>query len=539
MSISRCSSTVANRRPCRSSPARTRCSKRGEVALRAGRVERDERGVGELGGQHDVRGREPERRERRRHRPERHHDVRGADLRGVAGAVRGARTAEGVDHEVAGIVARLDDGLAQQVAGLRVLHGVDRRRGLFDGEAERLGDLGVDGLAGELDRQRLAPAEQAPLGEDAEHQVGVGVGRLGAAAPVAGGPGHGLRAARADAQVAARVEPGDGAAAGADGLDAQRRHVDRVVVDHRGGGAHRLAVDDEPGEERGAADVGGDDVAVAELATQRDGSDDTAGEDRPDRADRGGGRLVRGHGAAAGLHHEQRTGQLAFAQRGFQRGEVVAQAGADLGAHDRGGVAGELPDPRADLGRQRDEHVGVGLADQLAQPPFVHRVAERPQQRHRDRAHPVGQERADRLARGVLVEGDDHVPVAVDPLGDLQRVPLREQPVLFGLAEHVLQLVRRTAEVAALDVHDEDRVAVALGGEEADGGHVARDQRVQRRRGAVGDVVGVGQHLRSVAARAVPRAARARPARRASSPAASRATSPRARCPRRRRGRHR
>src|SRR5439155_26185339 len=97
-----------------------------------------------------------------------------------------------------------------------------------------------------------------------EHEVGVGVGRLAASVAEAGGAGDGLRAARADPQVAARVQPGDRAAAGADRVDAERGDVDGVVVDDRGGVADGLAVDDQAGQERGAAHVGGDDVAVAE-----------------------------------------------------------------------------------------------------------------------------------------------------------------------------------------------------------------------------------------------------------------------------------
>ena len=260
----------------------------GEVLLGARGVERDDRRVGELGGQRDVRGRQPEGRERRGHRAERDHHLADPDLGGVAGAVRRAGAAEGVQHELARVVAGLHDGLAQQVAGLGVLHGVDRGRGLLHGQPERLGDLRVDGLAGQLQRQRLAAAEQAPLGEDPEDQVGVGVGRLGAAVAVAGGPGNGLRAARPDPQVAAVVEPGDRAAAGADRADPQRGHVDRVVVDHGRGVADGLAVDHQADQERGAAHVGGDDVAVAELAAQGDRADDAAGEHRADRADRRG-----------------------------------------------------------------------------------------------------------------------------------------------------------------------------------------------------------------------------------------------------------
>ena len=361
----------------------------GEVLLGARGVERDDRRVGELGGQRDIRGRQPEGRERRGHRAERDHHLGDPDLGGVAGAVRGAGAAEGVQHELARVVAGLHDGLAQQVAGLGVLHRVDRGRGLLHGQPERLGDLRVDGLAGQLQRQRLAAAEQPPLGEDPQDEVGVGVGRIGAAVAVAGGAGNGLRAARPDPQVAAGVEPGDRAAAGADRAYPQRGHVDRVVVDHGRGVADGLAVDYQADEERGAAHVGGDDVAVAELAAQGDRADDAAGEHRADRADRRRRCLPGDHGAAVALHDQQRPGEPVLPQGVLQRGQVVPQPRPDLGAHDGGGVAGELPDAGADLAGQRDEYLRVLLGDQLAQPPLVHGVAEGPQQRHRDRADPV------------------------------------------------------------------------------------------------------------------------------------------------------
>ena len=202
------------------------------------------------------------------------------------------------------------------------------------------------------------------------------------------------------------------------------------------------------------------------------------------------------HGTAVALHDQQRPGEPVLPQGVLERGQVVPQPRPDLGAHDGGGVARELPDAGADLAGQRDEHLRVLLGDQLAQPPLVHRVAEGPQQRHRDRADPVVEQRPDRGAGLVLVQSDDDGAVPVDPLGDLQGVPLGEQAVVLGLPEDVLQLVRRAPEVAALDIHDEDRVAVALGGEEPDRRHVAHHQGVQRRRGAVGDVVGAGEHVR-------------------------------------------
>ena len=86
-------------------------------------------------------------------------------------------------------------------------------------DAERIGD-GADGLL----RRRLVevhPAAEEVVGvDDAEHHVGVGHGRSHAAEAVAGGAGIRARALRPHAKQPARIDMGDGAAAGA-----HRAHV--------------------------------------------------------------------------------------------------------------------------------------------------------------------------------------------------------------------------------------------------------------------------------------------------------------------------
>ena len=92
--------------------------------------------------------------------------------------------------------------------------------------ARRLDDRGAE-LGGEPRRsparparaERHAPVEELRGAQPPEHDVGVGHRRLVAAAPVAGRARLGARALRPDAQRAARVDPGDAAAAGADRLD--------------------------------------------------------------------------------------------------------------------------------------------------------------------------------------------------------------------------------------------------------------------------------------------------------------------------------
>ena len=96
--------------------------------------------------------------------------------------------------------------------------------------------------------------------EAAEHEIGVGDGRLRAAAAVAGGTRHRLGAARADPQRAALVDPRDRAAAGADRVDVDDRDADRDAVERRLARHLRAAVEHQADVGAGAAHVDRDDV---------------------------------------------------------------------------------------------------------------------------------------------------------------------------------------------------------------------------------------------------------------------------------------
>ena len=94
-----------------------------------------------------------------------------------------------------------------------------------------------------------------------EHQIGVGDGRLRAAAAVADRAGIGAGAFRPDLDQAGRVDAGDRAAAGADRVHVDHRHVDRHrIFDLDLVGDGRLGVADQRDVGRGAAHVVGDEV---------------------------------------------------------------------------------------------------------------------------------------------------------------------------------------------------------------------------------------------------------------------------------------
>ena len=97
--------------------------------------------------------------------------------------MEGAGAAVGHEHEVARVEAAADDLVLQRVGHLRVGDLDDAEGGVGEREAERVGDLLLDRLLGEvaarLEAAALALGAEGRLGGDvAEDQVGVGDRRL-------------------------------------------------------------------------------------------------------------------------------------------------------------------------------------------------------------------------------------------------------------------------------------------------------------------------------------------------------------------------
>ena len=86
-----------------------------------------------------------------------------------------------------------------------------------------------------------APPASGPGRRRPEHELRVGDGRLLAAQPVGRRSGPRAGALRADMQQARIVDPGDGAAAGADGVDLDRRRGEVIAVDQKVVGDRHLA----------------------------------------------------------------------------------------------------------------------------------------------------------------------------------------------------------------------------------------------------------------------------------------------------------
>ena len=165
--------------------------------------------------------------------------------------------------------------------------------------------------------------------EPAEHEIGVGHGRLGAAPAIGGRARVGAGAARADAKGAAAVDIGDRAAAGADRVDVDHRRQHRIAADPgvAGGRLGKTPVDDDADIGRGAADIEGDQPIASGQRAAPGAAEDARSRPREQGQHRALRDGRRGRDAAIGAHHVQIGGE-AFAGRGCRRAARRSRAAA-------------------------------------------------------------------------------------------------------------------------------------------------------------------------------------------------------------------
>src|SRR5271170_5029710 len=120
-----------------------------------------------------------------------------------------ACTAERNQSEATWIDPASDRHKADALHHRCIHHAMDAESGLFDGQAERAGDMSLDRLsrAGWIEPHR--PAGKTGRIEPAEHHRGVSDRGLLAALAVAGGTRIGAGGMRPDPEPAGAVEPGD------------------------------------------------------------------------------------------------------------------------------------------------------------------------------------------------------------------------------------------------------------------------------------------------------------------------------------------
>ena len=191
---------------------------------------------------------------------ERHDHAGHAELARDAAGMHRPGAAEGEQHEIAQVVPAHGGDRLDRLLHLHVDDADDAFGRSRHAHAKRARDLVLDRRARRGDVEPHPAAQEIVLAQVAEHEVAVGDGRHLAAAAVAGRPRHRAGAFRADLEHAEAVDAGDGAAAGADGVDVHHRHREVAALDLAAAGDRGLAVLDQRHVAGGAAHVEGDEV---------------------------------------------------------------------------------------------------------------------------------------------------------------------------------------------------------------------------------------------------------------------------------------
>ena len=281
-------------------------------------------------------------------------------------------------------------------------------------EAERPADPRFDRARRGRGIEAHLAAEKELRVEIAEHQIGIGHGRLVAALPVAGRARIGAGAVRPDLEQPEAVDPGDAAAAGADLDHLDHRHLDRqaaalleavLAVDLEICRDQGFAMLDQAGLGGGAAHVEREQARAVDQPAVVGGGE------------RAGGRagLDQAHGEAAGgldvahaavrLHDEQGALDADRAQALLEAPQITPGEALHVDVGERGRGPLVLADLRDHLAGQRAADLRGVRAQQLADRPLVRRVAVAVQEAHGDRLDLLRAQGRDQAQHLVRVEG--------------------------------------------------------------------------------------------------------------------------------------
>ena len=391
--------------------------------------------------------------------------------------------AERGEGEVADVEPALDGDLAQGV-GLVPRGDLEHADGRGLRAQPELGGQPVDARARGVDVERDLAAEQVRR-DPAEHDVGVGDRDVGAAAGVAERTGVGARRLRPDLERALGREPGDRAAAGADGHDVDHRDLARERADRALGGQRRLAVDDHRDVGRRTAAVAGQHPVEAGDLRDQCRAERAGGRSAEHGGDRLVHHLVGAEHAAVGLHHVERARSRARADVRREPGADVRDVRREPGLDRRVDEGGHRPLVLAvlpqHLAADADHRVGVLLGQDLPHPLLVPRVGVGVQEADAEGVDAAVAEPARDLARAVLVEGPHLGAGEVEPAADRADQVARHDP---GRLDPEVGVAVAVGHRLARDL--EHRV-VPLGGDEPEPVDLALEQLVGGDGGAVAD----------------------------------------------------
>ena len=347
----------------------------------------------------------------RGHPGARRHDHRPGleELQQAAGVDR-TRPAHGHQRDPPQVIAAPHRHQPDRLRHLGVDDVVDAGGRPRDRQAQRPRDPGLDRLVGQLGEQRESPAGVGGGVEVAQHDAGVGHRGLAALAPVAGRAGVRARALGPDLQAAGGVEPGDAAPAGADGVDVDHGHSQRVPAQP----TLRPGLDTAPADQRhveaGPAHVHGHDVVEPGRLAGDVTGDHSGRRPRQDGPHRAIHRRPRRGDPAVGLHDLERTAEALGLELAPQVLHVRRDDRPQVRVERRDHEPLVLAELGIDRGGERDLEPREVLADQRRGALLVGGIEEGEEVADRDGGHPGVAEAPHGLHHGRLVERPEHRP---------------------------------------------------------------------------------------------------------------------------------
>ena len=418
-----------------------------------------------------------------------------AELMRAARGVGGRGAADGHHGELPRVLPPLHRAAADEIAHVGVDDPEDAAGGLRHGHPQRPGDALLDGGHGRL----LPEGETAPqkvVGvQIPQGHVGVAHRRLAPADAVGHRTRGGARPLGPDLeQAGSAVDPGDAAAARADGGHPDLGRQDAVALEHRLVVALDDAVPHQADLEGGAAHVRRQHVGLADQVADEPAAHHPGRGSGLQGADGPLGGGFDAEHAAVGLHHQGVARKPPVREALLKVAQIGSDPGADVGVEDGRGGALVLAQERRHVARAAHVDAGMPAPDHLGHRLLVGVVGDGPQKAHRHRFHPLGHEAPHHLLDLFLVGFDQHRPLVVDAPPHLPGQAPRRQRLRLHQARDVRGL-RLRETVGHIAPHHQERVREALGGHQPGARAGAGDEGVVGDRARVKEKAGRAEQL--------------------------------------------